>query len=622
VRLWADGDRKAQFDVVSSDSHPGERPTAFVSYAQSSREWGGTVLEFTVALRTAGGVNAEVDLFHQADHQHWSTFGSSLIELSDFTLIAVDPAYKKRWLGREERGVGAGVAREAAAMRAIFDRDQKEFLRRIKVVLLPGAKEDDIPDDLLGYCERFRVESFDLNGMDGLLRSIYGKPLFLKPDLGDIPTLPPKGVAKLEGKVSDPGAEATSSTRRQNGEGEAASAVDARDAENLRDQLLRVRAELGRKTPAGSTSARSTLLQQQTALEVSLDALAQVQSGRAIRPRRRRRRAPQRPVPPKPKEGRWVVRGVLAGVAVIGAGLVLTLSVMARDSSPRRHVTTARASGIELQGPPGWRLQAGRAGIQGLGISAPVSLRPGAAADGDVGDLTVVAGVSRATGSKLLPAAYRKQLGEGTEKTAVELGALEAYRYRGLKTSTGEPLMLFVTPTSIGTAMLACRIPDGARSEAAAQLCSRIAATMRLTRGTAYRLGPSASLARAMRSQFMRLGERQDAALGAMKKAKGATAQGDAAAELADAFRDAARNLAAIRVTPESEGGRMAIVAALRRLRDAYARLAGAAYREDQAAYGAAKESVAVGERLVRRRLGDLHSLGYQVSALSSASSE
>ncbi|MGN6202237.1 MAG: SEFIR domain-containing protein, partial [Solirubrobacterales bacterium] len=167
------------------------RPTAFVSYAQSSRPWQETVLDFTTALRNPGGVEAEIDLFHDVDHQRWATFGANLIEASDFTLIAVDAAYKRRWLGREEKGVGAGVAREAAAIRAIYERDQEEFLKRIKLILLPGIGEEDVPGDLLGDCERFAVGSFDLMGLEGLLRSLYGRPAFPKPDLSPIAPPPP-----------------------------------------------------------------------------------------------------------------------------------------------------------------------------------------------------------------------------------------------------------------------------------------------------------------------------------------------------------------------------------------------------------------------------------------------
>jgi hypothetical protein len=574
------------------------RPTAFVSYAQSSRDWQQKVFKFTVALRDPGGVDAEIDLFHDVDHQRWATFGANLIESSDFTLIAVDGAYKRRWLGMEQRGVGAGVAREAAAIRAIYERDQEEFVKRIKLVLLPGIGEEDVPGDLLGDCERFRVESFTLGGLEGLLRSIHGRSAHPKPDLAPIPKLPPKAIAKLEGKEDPEVAGRTAG----DAEARAADATDASDAQNLRGQLRRVQVEL--KDEGSSPVRKDNLLREETALELSLDALAQVR-----RPRRRAqgRRAPERPR--AERSGRtlwWSSMLIVLAAAIVGVALVrLPLSL---EASPRP--VTARASGVQLQGPPGWREQAGRAGISGLEIATPVSLTPGARGESD--QLAVVAGISEATGAKLLPAAYRGQLGEGTEKESVDLGSLEAYRYDGLETVSGEPLTVFVAPTSNGAATLACRLPER-RAKAATRLCSRIASTFRLTSGVAYQLGPSSTFAKAIARQFGRLQRHQNKALGAMDSAERAERQGNVADRLATDYRNAASGLASLRITPESEGGRRSIVGVLRGIGRAYTRLAVAARKEDVFSYVGAKRAVAMEERLLRKRLGQLQSLGYRV---------
>jgi len=601
---------------VSSGRHLEKRPTAFVSYAQSSRRWQEDVLEFTIALRMSGGVDAEVDVFHRSDHQQWSMFGAGLIGTSDFTLIAIDAAYKRRWEGQEEQGVGAGVAREAAAIRAIFERDQKDFLKRIKVVLLPGAREQDIPDDLLGYCERFRIDSFGLEGLEDLLRSVYGKPAFPKPALGDIPALPPKAVARLEGKDSDEIAGGAASQGRGLRPEGTAKAVDARDEENLRDQLRGVRRKLGslEAGPAsGSRATRDSLLRERTALEVSLEALAQVRSDR-VRARPRRRRSARAAA--RTWKGR--VGGVgglalaLVGILAAGAGTAAAVRALSDDLAPPPRAIVARASGIEVKGPPGWRQQAGRAGISGLDIAAPVSVAPRSPISGS-DQLTAVAGISNAAGASLLPAAFREQLGEQTRRTPVDLGSLDAYRYTGLETATGDPLAVFVAPTSIGVATVACRIPGGMGANRSYPPCDRIASTLRLTRGSAYPLGPSAALARALRKQLPRLDRRQTSALRKMSRAGGAGPQAAAAAELADAFRDTARGLASIRISPESEKGRAALVEAFRRLRDSYKTLAVAARREDGPAYIAAKRAVRAGERAVRQRLADLPALGYRV---------
>jgi hypothetical protein len=250
------------------------RPTAFVSYAQTSEEWQHQVLRFTTALRTRGGIDAELDLFHGADHQQWTTFGSRLVAGSDFTLIAVDSAYRRRWLGEEEKGVGAGAAREAAAVRALFEKDQDDFVRRIKVVLLPGAEVFDIPDDLLGVCERFEIEAFDEVGLDALLRSLWGRPAYPKPPLGEIPTLPPKAVESLERDSSATDPEAPDEQRVPSSLGH-----DAGDEASLRKQLDRVQEALS--SPGGAAKAEE-LARERTAIEVSLKALSEAQKEQRI----------------------------------------------------------------------------------------------------------------------------------------------------------------------------------------------------------------------------------------------------------------------------------------------------------------------------------------------------
>jgi hypothetical protein len=105
-------------------------------------------------------VDADLDLWHFTSHENWTTYGPKAIAESDFILVAFDAAYKLRWEGGEEPGKGAGAAREAAAITAIFERDQGEFVRRVKPVVLLGAAKVDISSDVYGVAERFVVKTF------------------------------------------------------------------------------------------------------------------------------------------------------------------------------------------------------------------------------------------------------------------------------------------------------------------------------------------------------------------------------------------------------------------------------------------------------------------------------
>ncbi len=245
-----------------------------MSYAQTSDDWQRTVLQFTVALRTIGGIDAELDLFHTADHQQWSTFGPKQIEDSQFILIAVDATYRLRWEGKEKPGIGAGVSREAAAIKAIFDRDQQEALRRIKVVVLPGATEDDIPADLFGFNERFVLGTFDRAELDPLLRSLWGKPIYEKPPLGPIPALPALSIAEVEQSMRTASAGSHERSSAERDEHKDASAVDADDAATLAlrlDQVTEELRELGVTDAGGGRHAE--LERERAALEASIDAL-------------------------------------------------------------------------------------------------------------------------------------------------------------------------------------------------------------------------------------------------------------------------------------------------------------------------------------------------------------
>jgi tetratricopeptide (TPR) repeat protein len=196
------------------------RPTAIVSWAHGEDTWQDVVLEFATALRVVGGVDADLDLWHLTNHENWTTFGPTAIRESDFVLVAISSTYGRAWDGTNDPHKNAGAAVEAAAIKAIHEIDQVDFRRRVKVVLLPGAKLADIPNDLRGMAERFEVPAFDKNGMEKLLRSIYGKPLHQRPPLADLPWLPAHFIADVDTvRDSGPASAAPARVERATGEG-------------------------------------------------------------------------------------------------------------------------------------------------------------------------------------------------------------------------------------------------------------------------------------------------------------------------------------------------------------------------------------------------------------------
>jgi hypothetical protein len=82
-------------------------PTAVVSWAHSNTDWGRgqtaewerTVKAFTNLLR-AGGIDADLDLFHLSDTSiDWTRWGPNKVRTSDFVIVAISRAWAERWQG-------------------------------------------------------------------------------------------------------------------------------------------------------------------------------------------------------------------------------------------------------------------------------------------------------------------------------------------------------------------------------------------------------------------------------------------------------------------------------------------------------------------------------------------
>jgi hypothetical protein len=176
----------------SADAEPANprHPTAFVSWAHHDSAWESTVFAFVRGLY-ANGIAAEVDLFHVSDPRvNWADYGPATIESSDYVLIAVSPAYKRRWAGTEDPTVGAGAVSEANTLKSIFSDDRNEFQRKVKVVVLPGASDDDIPLPIKAHISRFHIDPAVESSFEDLVRMLTGQDAFVRPPLSPVPVLP------------------------------------------------------------------------------------------------------------------------------------------------------------------------------------------------------------------------------------------------------------------------------------------------------------------------------------------------------------------------------------------------------------------------------------------------
>lgn len=183
--------KRAPSPVPTQDT-TADHPRAFISWAHGDDDWLSAIATLAFQLRRLG-VAADVDLFHFHDLDvNWSTYGTRTIQEADFVLIAASAAYKERWEGTNDPGEGAGTAREAAALKAMFEQDQEIFRRRVKVLVLPGTTGADVPGELLSSCQRFVLAKIDDESLEELLRTLTRQPAFPAPPIGEVPVLPPK----------------------------------------------------------------------------------------------------------------------------------------------------------------------------------------------------------------------------------------------------------------------------------------------------------------------------------------------------------------------------------------------------------------------------------------------
>jgi hypothetical protein len=198
-RLTSTADSSASPAAASTKraSHE-DHPTAFISWAHGDEVWQETILKLAVRLR-AMGIAADVDLFHLHDPAiNWATYGVTKVNESDFVLIAVNGSYKERWEGTGDPRKGAGAAREANALKAMFDDDRDEFQRKVKIVVLPGAFESDIPTELASAGQRFTLSDVTQQALEDLLRTLTDQPAFPPPPVGQVPILPAQLIAPSE----------------------------------------------------------------------------------------------------------------------------------------------------------------------------------------------------------------------------------------------------------------------------------------------------------------------------------------------------------------------------------------------------------------------------------------
>ena len=318
-------------------------------------------------------------------------------------------------------------------------------------------------------------------------------------------------------------------------------------------------------------------------------------------------------LPPREKRRSRAPLGlVVAAVAVlaVAAGLLVGNRKTSSPAPSRSAPALAKSAGsdvLDLSFPDTWRRSNRPPAIDGLELTRPVALSAGGGGAG------VVAGRTSARGPALLPAAFVKRLADHPAAERVGLGPMQALRYRGLRSgASGPALTVFAVPTSLGVATVACYAPAAAAAAFQAD-CERVAASLKLSGAKAYALGPQAGYARGADRALTALAAARARDRRALASARTQGGQSALAGALATDHRRAADALVRLEVSPADAIAHAALVAAIGRAGDGYARMARAARRHDVKGFAAGERTARDGDAKLRQALAALGRLGYKI---------
>lgn len=172
-------------------------PKVFISYSHDTPEHTRLVLQLANALR-GHGVDVELDQYHVRPQLGWPRWCEEQLrpENAAFVLVISSDTYLRRVEGRTAADEGRGVFWEGGVIYSYLYNEKEN--NRFIPVLLPGAKEDDIPRPLRDGT-RYHVNAFDLvdSGYQALYRELTGQLVVTKPRLGEIVPLPPDALSRV-----------------------------------------------------------------------------------------------------------------------------------------------------------------------------------------------------------------------------------------------------------------------------------------------------------------------------------------------------------------------------------------------------------------------------------------
>jgi hypothetical protein len=224
----------------------------------------------------------------------------------------------------------------------------------------------------------------------------------------------------------------------------------------------------------------------------------------------------------------------------------------------------------------------------------------------------LVLGTAPSVAANLLPGGFTAGL-SAPQGAAVNLGSYTFKRYLDLlPQGAATPLSVYSLPTTLGTAIVACLLPQSGATAFAAT-CERAVASLK-TSGTPRPLTASATYASELSRIVSQLDLARRAAGQRLASAKTQPDQASAARALALAYGTAATAAAKLTPGPIGAAANGTIVGALHTLDSEYQSLAAAAGHNNRRSYAAAESGIGRADSALGAGFTQLRQNGFAVS--------
>jgi serine/threonine protein kinase len=289
------------------------------------------------------------------------------------------------------------------------------------------------------------------------------------------------------------------------------------------------------------------------------------------------------------------VRGTnvrLLAAALLAAGAAVGGWMVGRPEPAADTPAKVDSGTIELALPAGWSQTGPARGLGGLAVRDAVA---GAGTSGSRVEAGLVSGT--------LPSRVAGRVGlRPGRPDAVELGDLQAYRWRGLtERGTRTRITLFAAGTEAGIVALACH-----GGVSAIEHCERAAGSLAVSASLPARLSALDTWDSRLDRVMSRLARRRHRDRASLAKAKTPRSLSHSADRLASDFSAARRSISAHAAPTGATVAQRKIVSTLSWIAAAYRRLGSAARRQKSAAYRSASRSISRRERDLERTLRGL----------------